>query len=123
MSNDYFMRQIEDMTRFLATVIFMKRPDQDSLVTEEGTVSAGSLLRYRLRQLLDEGNVNRAEDLLFETVNHEPLPEYLPVALDFYSGLNEWTDEQLEGRGFSRQEICEGLAEMKDIFSDWVEEA
>lgn len=118
MSNDYFMRQIEDMTRALASFIFMQRPDSNSLITEEGTVSAGNLLAYRLRQLVQQGHINQAEDLLFETVRTQRLPEYMPVALDFYTQLQGMSNGQLAAGGFSRQELAEGLADITKLFEE-----
>lgn len=116
MAGDYIMRQIENMTRALGALLFAKKPDTISILGEDGTVSSGSLLAFKLKSLLNEGEINKAENLLFETVSSQPFEEYLPIAIDFYTDLQKLTDEELTARNFSQQEILEGLAEITEIF-------
>ncbi len=116
MSHDYIMRQIEDMARFFASVIFARRPAGYSVFSEDGSVSEASLLHLRLRALLAEGDVNAAENLLYDTIAADPRDEYLPVALDFYENLNAKTDAELAAESFSRQEIAEGMAGIKRFY-------
>ena len=114
MSGDYLMRQIDEMVRFLSQVLLRHQPENlVQVFTEDGGFSQGGFLQYRLRGLLLEGRVNEAENLLFETVQADPADEYLPVALDFYEELNKMSDSQLAGCDFSRQEIREGLEQIK----------
>lgn len=116
MSNDYLMRQIEDMARFFASVVFMKRPKAHDLVDEEGSISQGGLLWYKLKELLAEGRVNAAENLLFETAEADPQEEYLTVAADFYTELGRWPDEKLKAAAFTRGELVEGLRAMGKLY-------
>ena len=95
-ANDYLMRQIEDMARFLGKVLFVK--------TEE-TIP-----------LLEEGDANSAENLLFDEVEAHPDPAYLQVAVQFYADLQHWTDAALEAADFSRQEVLDGLAAVKELY-------
>lgn len=117
MAGDYLMRQIEDMVRMLSAIIFQRQPDHYSIVSEDGGISAGSLLWVRLKGLLAENRVNEAENLLFATIEAEPRPEYLPVALDFYTQLNSYTNTELAERDFSRQELLDGVAEVKALYA------
>lgn len=110
MTSDYFMRQIENMTRFVASVIFARRPTTLDILDEEGGLSEGSLLRLQVKALLDQGDINGAENRLFAAIQEDAREEYLPVALDFYETLSGMEEETLHKAGFSLAEATEGLA-------------
>lgn len=46
----------------------------------------------------------------------EDMSAFLPVALDFYTCLDNLSDETLNNAGFPRAEIVEGLGEIKKIY-------
>ena len=117
MSSDYLMRQINDMVRLIANTIFQKSVGEYEFIHEDGSFSDGGFLGYRLKKMVLEGDINGAENLLFETLEADPRQEYLPVALDFYSALQEKSDAQLISCRFSRQEIGDGLAELQKIYN------
>lgn len=107
--NDYIMREIEGLTRFLAKIIFDKDLNSLDFLDEDGTFSGGDLLYSKLKQLLGDGNINAAENLLFEELEKNPTNENLQVAFRFYDDLQKLSDEQLEKSDFSREEILDGL--------------
>jgi len=65
--------------------------------------------------MLDEKNINGAEDLLFDMLDADSI-EHLSIATDFYSKLSCMTDEELQSADFSRKEIDHGLSEIKAIY-------
>ena len=101
-ANDYLMRQIEDMARFLGKVLFVKTEETIPLFDEQGNVLESGLLYKRLCAMLEEGDANSAENLLFDEVEAHPDPAYLQVAVQFYADLQHWTDAALEAADFSR---------------------
>ena len=103
-ANDYLMRQIEDMSRFLGKVLFVKTEETIPLFDEQGNVLESGLLYKRLCSMLEEGDANSAENLLFDEVEAHPDPAYLQVAVQFYAAY------------FSRQEVLDGLAAMKALY-------
>lgn len=113
---DFIMRQVEDMTRFLSLLIFGKSSSSEEVDLEEYYGSGEHSLRNTLQQMIDEGNINRAEDLLFEAIEREPSKGNFAVALAFYKTLSELEDEELEAHDFSRQEIFEGLDAIKAYY-------
>ncbi len=113
--DDYILREIERMTRFLAKVLFGKESAAESL-EEEASLSGEGLLYFRLRTLIGEGKVNEAENLLFDEFEKDPGPPLLAVALQFYSDLNNLTDGELKRSDFSREEIRDGLAEIRRLY-------
>ena len=106
-ANDYLMRQIEDMARFLGKVLFVKTEETIPLFDEQGNVLESGLLYKRLCAMLEEGDANSAENLLFDD---------LQVAVQFYADLQHWTDAALEAVDFSRQEVLDGLAAVKELY-------
>lgn len=109
MSSDYFMRQIEDITRIVASVIFARRLSIPNPVGENGSVTQAGMLMMELRALLDGGNFNAAENLLFDAIETDNRGDMLPLALDFYELLARTDDDALAAGNFARQEITEGL--------------
>lgn len=115
-ANDYLMRQIEDMAPFLGKVLFVKTEETIPLFDEQGNVLESGLLYKRLSALLEKGDVNGAENLLFDEVEAHPGPAHLQVAVQFYSDLQRWTDAALAAADFSRQEVLDGLAAVKELY-------
>lgn len=116
MSQDYLLRQIETMTRALAHALFLRNLDDRPVFDESGNFSEGNFLFRRLKTMVNEGDINGAENLLFETIQGCPEDEYLKTALDFYEDLASLNDAQLSSCRFSRQEIADGLAEIQRIY-------
>ena len=71
-ANYYLMRQIEDMARFLGKVLFVKTEETIPLFDEQGNVLESGLLYKRLCAMLEEGDANSAENLLFDEVEAHP---------------------------------------------------
>lgn len=119
--NDYIMRMIEDMSAFLANVVFHKNAAAIEIFDEQGNVLESGLLELQLHALIGEGRLNDAENLLFEKIAARPDPAYLPVARDFYAQLYNLSDFALERAGFSRDEIREGREDLDRIYQKGVE--
>ncbi len=117
--DDYIMRQIEMLTRFISNVLLQGDTTDTSIsVDEEGYIEESDFLSYRLNGLLLEGKINEAENLLFEAIEESPKRVYLKTAMDFYETLGSLSDEQLERGDFSRDEIVEGLQAVCDRYVD-----
>jgi len=104
---DYFMRIINDMARFLAKTLLGKEKTEFGLKEEE-TQSQLAQLSNKLVSLISKGALNEAENLLYEILDPEN-KNYIELALDFYGTLNNLDDEFLEKNNFSREEIEQGL--------------
>ncbi|MGN0351497.1 MAG: DUF6483 family protein [Roseburia sp.] len=103
---DYIMRAIKDIAKMLAKIIFNKEAKSD--VSELLEMEAEQETLEKLRHMIDEGEINEAENLLFE-LTEESENSGLPIALAFYSYLNEKDDEFLLENNYSRKEIMDGL--------------
>lgn len=103
---DYIMRAIKDIAKMLAKIIFNKEAKSD--VSELLETEAEQETLEKLRQMIDDGKINEAENLLFELAE-ESEKSGLPIALAFYSYLNEKDDKFLLENDYSRKEIMDGL--------------
>jgi hypothetical protein len=65
--------------------------------------------------MLDEKNINGAEDLLFDMLDADNI-EHLSIAIEFYSKVSSMTDDEIQNADFSREEIEYGLNEIKAIY-------
>lgn len=111
---DWLCKQIEMLVRFVAKVVFGKDTSEGTRLIQEST--EGTNLLYRdIKELLLKGEICQAENLLFENldVNNK---NNLAVAVEFYSKLNELSDEELEKHFFSRSEIQEGLKNVMQMY-------
>lgn len=118
------MRQIEMMVSTILRLLSLEA-SRDSALPEEsrqsgpGDRKSDSKDRQRdsgrweeeLDRLLRQGQLGRAEDLLFEHLDPEDRGA-LSAALDFYRRANALTDAELEAQNFTREELLEGLTEV-----------
>lgn len=108
-SNDFLIRQIENATRFLAKMIFTQEDSTYDMIDEQGVFSQAGFLYLRLKAMLQEGDINGAEEFLFDAMHEDETGKLAPIALRFYETLQQLSDEELAKCDFSRQEIAQGL--------------
>ena len=115
--NDNILKQIEMSTKFLAKLIFGKESPEYKLQYDEiANAKPIDLLCLTLRRMIDEGEINEAENLLYENIEREARAEYLEIAIDFYDRLSKLSADRLDECDFSRAEIFEGLENVKRIY-------
>lgn len=114
---DFIMRQIEDMGRMLSMLLLGRAP-KAGYIEEAELYEADEALRSRLNDLLRQGKIDEAENILFEVLEANPSKANFAAALSFYSTLSQWEDEKLEACGFSYSEILEGLNDVKRLYID-----
>ena len=104
---DYVMRMIKEAVEVLMRVALNKKgpmyePDAENKYGE----SDG--LYDRLLRMADEGQINEAENLLYDAIE-EKSADHLEIGLAFYYHINEFQDEFLQANRYSRDEIRDGL--------------
>lgn len=103
---DYVMRLIKELARAIMKALFNLEVNEfEDLKLEENAVSEKY---FTLLLLLKQGEINEAENELYEIIDFENL-EDLKTAVLFYDTLNRLEDEVLLHANFSREEIKEGL--------------
>ena len=107
--NDYIMRQIENIIRFIAKILFNK----DFIVYEFPEKEGFDRTDYIYKDILialENGDLNKAENLLFENINYND-DKYMEIALDFYRRIKILTDEELDNYGledWQKEEVKKG---------------
>ena len=116
---DYIMRVIRDMVRFISTMAFGRTDlmvDIDAAnKAESGSVPPSTLVYADMLKLLEQGDINGAEDMLYEKLDTSD-SGYLEAGLAFYHKLTDISDDELEAQNYSREEIMDGLRELSDRF-------
>lgn len=106
LEQDLIMRDIETLTLSLSRFVFHKNfPGYES---DGDEVWDG--LAMRLDAMAGRGELNQAEDLLFDAMEGGD-DRALELAVDFYARINTLTDTRLKECAFTRQEISDGLHE------------
>lgn len=115
--NDWFMEQIEMMTRFLGKVLFHKdlAPEEFQLVDAQ-SFSEGDLTAITVKRLLSQNRINEAENLIFDEIEKEASPRMLKIACDFYGALAQMEESQLAAADFSREEVAQGIRDIEDLY-------
>ena len=109
LTEDYIVRMIRDMGRLLARVMGSGALEPGTAEEAEALASGdGVPLLEELKDLCGRGEINQAENLLFERLDFSD-PSTFPIALEFYQHLNRFSDRELEAWDYSREEIYEGL--------------
>lgn len=107
---DWLMRQIEAMIQaILAVALGISANEQTATQIEDS--SYGKMLE----KMIDDGDICAAEDLLFNDLDQSDL-SWIQIALDFYSKLNNCSDDYLAMHDFSREEIEQGLRYICTLF-------
>lgn len=110
--DDWVLRQIEIIARYVANLIFHKNRITYTFETTD-MLSEMDQLHLVLDRLVQENRVGEAEDLLFENIRMTD--KYIELATDFYSRLNGMTDAELETADFSRDEVYDGYIEIMQL--------
>lgn len=114
MHQDWLMRQIELMAAAIAQLLLGKGSIEYNLKEEFGHERSVEL-KNRLTELLEGGQLGKAEDLLFAELD-ETDKGILAAAIDFYQRANAMSDEELDAQGFTRSELWEGLGEVVERY-------
>ncbi len=113
MRNDYIMDMIEDFGEFLLNLKAKTTHNEEfSTVNHDESLGEAGLQGIMLKRMCAAGNINEAENLLFDLLDAQPEPDYFYIALDFYKELSLYTDKQLADCDFTRDEIAAGLSEV-----------
>ena len=113
---DYIMRLIHGIARILARMMLGRELDAEGeaiLLREKATRDHYDFLRA----MIDAGQVNEAEEQLFdllETCGWDDR-EKASLVIAFYEDLNEKEDAFLEAADFSREEIIRGMEDALKI--------
>lgn len=111
---DYIMNQIRNLAKLLVKMVLNKDSVTVEIRDEVGNTGQETLLQ-KLYHMADQGEINAAENLLYEELDFEDIEQY-ETALAFYLHINELEDVFLEEHDYSRAEIKEGISDISKEF-------
>ncbi|MBL4936526.1 hypothetical protein JK636_12235 [Clostridium sp. YIM B02515] len=116
--NDYIMKLIKSALNGIVSFIKKKSGIEDNIDEESGNViiAEDQLLEMMIKRYVSDGEINKAENALFEAMQTRKSPRLLELALNFYDEISKWSEEKLSNCNFSRMEILQGLNEVKQLY-------
>jgi len=95
--------------------IFFKKQEKSSQKINIEQMSSIDLFKIMINSLYNKGNYNEAENLIFYELKKTNSPEVYEIAVGFYNLLLKKNDEVLIKNNFSREEVYQGLEDIKKI--------
>ena len=114
LKNDYIMRKIEEWISMILEFVF--KIDKNSSPEKLLKLEESKEVLRDLKSKIDIGNINEAEDSLFEILKHKTQDSLL-IGLLFYSYLNEKDSKFLNEHDFERDEIKTGIKDLLKEFN------
>ena len=114
LKNDYIMRKIEEWISMILEFVF--KIDKNSSPEKLLKLEESKEVLRDLKAKIDIGNINEAEDSLFEMLKHKTQDSLL-IGLLFYSYLNEKDSKFLNEHDFERDEIKTGIKDLLKEFN------
>lgn len=110
---DYIMRLISELIRAILKMVFKVDKENEDKMDFGNQQTADKY--EKLLDMINEGKINEAENLLVEGLDAKDLKQY-QMALMFYSDLNNRDDDFLEQYDYSRQEISDGIKYVSQMY-------
>jgi hypothetical protein len=117
LNDDYILRIVESIGRFAGEILSNKQDKEFQNIYVQ-SMSVQDLLPILLKQLVLQGKYNKAENILFEELSKNPSNDLLDIGKNFYNVLLSKSDEELDKANFSREEIFQGLNDMKKFIDN-----
>ncbi len=116
---DWMERQIENLGKTLVGFILGKKGLEGLSEKYEEAFSQGTIdediLERQLKKLVEDGEICKAEDLLFVSLEENPTPQKIVVGLNFYATLDKLDKNFLKEHNFTEEEISDGIKEIKKL--------
>lgn len=107
LEKDYILRMVKDLVKSIAHIVLGKS-EMEYELPENDEYSRIDYLYVKLLELVNQGKINDAEDMLFNEINTSDMKQF-EMAMSFYLYLNDFGDDYLESNDYSRDEISEGI--------------
>lgn len=107
---DYVMRMIKEMARVIFSLAFGKTYVSVEMEQANKYRVSGKALND-LWEMIDDGQINEAENLLLEKIDYADKEEVMGATL-FYLYLSEKEDSFLEAHQYSKEEVLFGLKQL-----------
>jgi poly-D-alanine transfer protein DltD len=93
--------------------ILLNKKEGSSEIIQLDKMNSTDIIPILLKRLTYEGNYNKAENILFEEISKNKTDKMFQIAMDFYNLLLQQNDEKLKNGNFSREEVYQGIKDIK----------
>ena len=107
---DYIMRMIKEMVQVLFSLVFGKKYVSVELEDENKYEVSGNTLKYFF-DMIDQGDINEAENLLLEDLDYTNKEEVMAAAF-FYQHLSQKDDVFLRRNDYTKEEVLFGFKQL-----------
>lgn len=107
---DYIMRMIKEMVQVLFSLVFGKKYVSVELEDENKYEVSGNTLKYFF-DMIDQGDINEAENLLLEDLDYINKEEVMAAAF-FYQYLSQKDDDFLRRNDYTKEEVLFGFKQL-----------
>ena len=107
---DYIMRIIKEMVQVLFSLVFGKKYVSVELEDENKYEVSGNTLKYFF-DMIDQGDINEAENLLLEDLNYTNKEEVMAAAF-FYQHLSQKDGDFLRRNDYTKEEVLFGFKQL-----------
>ena len=107
---DYIMRTIKEMVQVLFSLGFGKKYVSVELEDENKYEVSGNTLKYFF-DMIDQGDINEAENLLLEDLDYTNKEEVMAAAF-FYQYLSQKDDDFLRRNDYTKEEVLFGFKQL-----------
>lgn len=107
---DYIMRMIKEMVQVLFSLVFGKKYVSIELEDENKYEVSGNTLKYFF-DMIDQGDINEAENLLLEDLDYINKEEVMAAAF-FYQYLSQKDDDFLRRNDYTKEEVLFGFKQL-----------
>lgn len=107
---DYIMRMIKEMVQVLFSLVFGKKYVSVELEDENKYEVSGNTLKYFF-DMIDQGGINEAENLLLEDLDYTNKEEVMAAAF-FYQYLSQKDDDFLRRNDYTKEEVLFGFKQL-----------
>ena len=107
---DYIMRMIKEMVQVLFSLVFGKKYVSVELEDENKYEVSGNTLKYFF-DMIDQGDINEAENLLLEDLDYTNKEEVMAAAF-FYQHLSQKDDDFLRINDYTKEEVLFGFKQL-----------
>ena len=117
---DYIMRMIKEMVQVLFSLVFGKKYVSVELEDENKYEVSGNTLKYFF-DMIDQGDINEAENLLLEDLDYTNKEEVMAAAF-FYQHLSQKDDDFLRRNDYTKEEVLFGFKQLleKSVYKDLI---
>lgn len=107
---DYIMRMIKEMVQVLFSLVFGKKYVSVELEDENKYEVSGNTLKFFF-DMIDQGDINEAENLLLEDLDYTNKEEVMAAAF-FYQHLSQKDDDFLRRNDYTKEEVLFGFKQL-----------